>query len=138
MCATWPEVACTQDDGELRLQRILCALKSIADALPQPASEGAAAESLSPPRQEELTAAAGFQLAVLRMFGAHDKVPCHLSSPHRHMQIQALSSLCTDEISTRGSSSCICFCYMRRLLSPTQHQTSRCRRKSSQTRTRLR
>ncbi len=71
-----------QDDGELRLQRILRSLKCIADMLPEQASDQAAqaAQSLSPPRQEELAAAAGFQRAVLRMFGAHDKVRCLVSS----------------------------------------------------------
>ena len=77
-----PLAARAQDDGELRLQRILRALKGIADMLPQQASDGAAqsAQSLSPPRQEELAAAAGYQRAVQRMFGAHDKVCCHLQS----------------------------------------------------------
>lgn len=87
LCAiVWSRVGCVQDDGELRLQRILRALKSIADLLPQPASGGAAA-ALSPPRQEELAAAASFRRAVLRMFGAHDKVRCHLSGPHECMKI---------------------------------------------------
>ncbi len=65
-----------QDDGELRLQRILCALKGVADMLPQQTTEGPA-QSLSPQRQEEQAAAAGFQRAVLRMFGAHDRVGFH-------------------------------------------------------------
>ena len=68
-----PGLVYFQEDGELRLQRILRSLKGIADMLPEQTADQAA-QTVSPPRQEELAAAAGFQRAVLRMFGAHDKV----------------------------------------------------------------
>ena len=69
MLAAWS----LQDDGELRLQRILVSLKGIADWLPNERSQQPW-QSLSPPRQEEQAAASGFQRAVLRMFGSSNQV----------------------------------------------------------------
>lgn len=80
-----------QDDGELRLQRILLALKGIADMLPAHGAE-LAHQSLSPQRQEEQAAAAGFQRAVLRMFGAADKASLSPDVFHRQSRGNILAA----------------------------------------------
>ena len=62
-----------QDNGELRLQRILLSLRGIADMLPNERSTQPW-QSPSPQRQEEQSAASGFQAAVLRIFGSSNQV----------------------------------------------------------------
>ena len=77
-----------QDDGELRLQRILQSLKGIADLLPDERSQQPW-QNLSPPRLEEQAAASGFQRAVLRMFGSSNQVstPCLVAGMHTSQYI---------------------------------------------------
>ena len=72
---------------------MLRALKTIADALPEPGAE-VAPGTLSPQREEERAAALGFRRAGLRMFAADNQV-CRLKwlpiiSPSQELQKELL------------------------------------------------